>query len=322
MSLQNLISHIKKGRKFLITTHTSMEGDALGSEIAFYKLLKRIGKDAMIINDDAIPYEYGFLPGLKCVKRFKSNLKDSNFDSFVILDCSDISRCGRAATLCRKGRRSINIDHHITNEYFADVNWVERNVSSVSEMIYMLYKKMGVGFNRDIATLLYVGMMTDTGSFRYSNTGRLTHQAAAELMKYGLDIQQLYRVIYDNVPLQARRLINKVCSAMQCDASGKIAWIKVRRNLIRQQKFNFDFNEHLLDFMRSIREVEVAVLFKENLKNQDEIRVNLRSKGKVDVSKIALFFGGGGHAAASGCTVQGSIDEVSKRVLKKIKASL
>jgi phosphoesterase RecJ-like protein len=320
VSLKRVVACVKRNKHFLITTHTNPEGDALGSELAFYRLLRKLGKSAIIINEDNLPYGYEFFPGVNKIRKFKKNLKNIKFDCFATLDCSDFKRCGEVSRMA-DNKTILNIDHHISNENFGDVNWVEPYFSSTAEMVYNLYKKLRLSLDRETAMLLYVGMCTDTGSFHYPNTTSLTHKAVSELLKYNLDISQIYKNVYENIPFQDMRLLSKILPTIRRSASGKIAWFQLRRN-IPKMKTSFDLTEHLLSFARAIKGVEAVVLFKENFGKNNEVRVNFRSQGKVDVNKIAQFFGGGGHKTASGATIKGQIDEVRKKVLAKIRESL
>lgn len=322
MSLKNTIACIKNNKAFLITTHLNPEGDAFGSELAFYRILKALGKRATIINEAGVPCEYDFLPGTKFIRKFKKNLKGMKFDCFVVLDCSDLKRCGDVSILNAANSPVLNIDHHISNERFADINWIEPQASSTCEMVYKLYKKLHIPLNRDAAMSLYVGIMTDTGSFHYPNTSAFTHKAVSELMGYNLDITQIYKNLYEDIPFGDMKLLSKILPTIRRAVFGKVAWFQIKQNVLKNKKISFDLTEHLLSFARAIKNVEVAVLFKENLGTKFEIRVNLRSQGKVDVNKIAQIFGGGGHKTASGATVKGRIEEVRRKVLAKIRESL
>jgi len=321
MSIKKIISTIKKNKSFLVTSHINPEGDALGSEVSFFMLLKKLGKEAHIVNADLTPPEHAFLPGIANIKHLKGRLKDLDFDCFAILDSSDLRRCGEVAKLA-EGKPTINIDHHISNEMFAGANWVDAKASSCSEMIYRLYKEMNMPIDKDVATLLYVGIMTDTGSFRYSNTTSKTHEIAADLIRYGLDVARLYKHAYGSVPFEDMKLLANILPTMKRASEGRVVWFELRRKMFKDKSIFFDINEHILNFARSIKGVEVAALFRENLKSKNEIRVNLRSQGNVDVNKIAGHFAGGGHRTASGCTVKGKLTDVKKRVLARIKAAL
>ncbi len=322
MSLKKTVECIRRNKSFLITTHNNMEGDALGSELAFYRLLKKLGKNAVIVNEDDIPDSYSFLPDVGQIKKVRHNLRNIKFDCFAILDCSNLERCGSVAQVNLAGKAILNIDHHISNDRFADVNWIDPEASSASEMVYKLYKHLRVTIDKDTATLLYVGMFTDTGSFHYSNTTSETHHAIADLIKLKLNVAQIYRNIYGNIPFSDIKLFIKILPTLKRDTSGKVVWFEIKQGLLKNTKLSFDLGEHILGVGRSISNAEVVLLFKENLRTKNEIRVNLRSRGKVDVNKIAAFFGGGGHPTASGCTVKGTIPQVKRRVLARIKESL
>lgn len=322
MGLKKVIALIKRNKRFLITAHTGLEGDALGSELAFAVLLKAIGKTAIIVNDDKLPGGYAFLPGLNSVREYKSSLKNINFDVFVALDCSDLSRCGNVYKLNAANKPILNIDHHISNAQFASVNWVQPEVSSCAEMIYKLFKAMHVALNKEAAVALYAGILTDTGSFRYPTTSSFTHRAVADLMRYDINITAIYRSIYEDKPYRDMQLLAKILGGAKRITSGKIAWVELEKGVSGNKSISFDLSERILSFLRAIKDVEVAVLFKKIEGNTNEIRVNFRSQGKVDVNKIAKFFGGGGHKTASGCTIHGSFMQVKKKVLSKIKENL
>ncbi|MFA5410993.1 MAG: bifunctional oligoribonuclease/PAP phosphatase NrnA [Candidatus Omnitrophota bacterium] len=322
MSLKKAAECLKRNKSFLITTHTNLEGDALGSEIAIYRLLKALGKRAIIVNDDSLPYGYDFLADTKNVKKFQPGKIDERFDCLALVDCSDLRRCGQVGKINLERKIILNIDHHISNENFGNVNWVEPKTSSCSEMIYKLYKEMRIAFDKESAAALYAGMLTDTGSFRYSNTNSFTHLAVAELMKYGLEPSRIYRQIYQNIPLSEVQLLTKVLPTIKFSASGRVAWFQIERRLFAKRQLLFDVSEYILSFGRAVKGVEVVVLFKENLGGKGEIRVNFRSQGKVDVNKIARFFGGGGHKTASGATIRGKLEQVRKKVLAKIREAI
>lgn len=320
MSVKKAAECIKSHKNFLISTHTNPEGDALGSELAVFDLLDKLGKSAVIVNEDNIPPEFNFLPGKKNIKKLKNNFDKTQFDCFIVLDCSDLKRTGEVYKINLKANKTIlNIDHHISNQLFGDINWVEPHSSSCSEMIFKLYKELRQAIDDDAALCMYMGIFTDTGSFRYSNTTAFTHKIVSELLKHGnIDISLLYRNIYENIPFEDIKLLVKTLPTLRRAADGKVAWFQIDSDKLRGKRAGFDLTDGLLSFARSIKDVEVAVLFKENFGSRDQIGVNLRSQGRIDVNKIASFFGGGGHKTASGCTVKGDIERVRKLVLDKI----
>ena len=321
-NLKKVAEAIKKFSSFLITVHTSPEGDAIGSELAFYHLLKKLGKTAVVINEDSTPVEYDFFPGKEEIEVYKPNFKGIDFDCMELLDCSQLTRNGEQYKLNKDNKPVINIDHHISNSNFGSLNLVDTEASSASEVVYNLYKAMGVSLDKDCALLLYVGIMTDTGSFRYSNTTSYTHKVAAELMGFGFDIRKVYSNIYENIPFADTQLLIKTLSEVHLAANGRIAWVELPAKLLRHKKLSFDLSDHILSFIRSIKDAQVVVLFRENLGTKKEIRFNLRSNGIVDVNKIAQAFGGGGHKTAAGCTMVGKLQEVRRKVIANIRANL
>ena len=322
LSLRKAAAAIKKYKSFLISSHTSPEGDAVGSELAFYYLLKKLGKQAVIVNEDPLPKEYDFFPGKNLIKLYSPSLKNIDFDCMVVLDCTDLNRVGQVRFLNTENKPVINIDHHISNRGFGTVNLVEPYASSASEVVFRLYKEMRLPFDKDVAVLLYAGMLTDTGSFRYSNTTDSTHKAVAELLRFDFNANQIYRNIYENIPFADMQLLSKALTRIHRDAAGRVAWVEVPAKLLRHKKLSFDLGDHILSFARSIKGIQAVALFRENLGSKKEIRVNFRSNGAVDVNEVAQAFGGGGHKTASGCTIAGKLSEVRRKVLSKIRQYL
>lgn len=321
MGLQGAINCIREHKNFVITAHTNPEGDSLGSQLALRNLLRKLGKRAVIINEDSSPYCYSFLPGVNKIKKYIRK-EYINFECLIVLDCSDLLRTGEVYKLNTRNRTILNIDHHISNENFGTVNWIDAKASSCSEMIYKLYKRFGSPIGQDSAILLYTGIVTDTGSFRYVNTTSFTHKAAAELLRSGINITGIYKKIYEDVPFADMKLLSSLLPTLKLEKGGKIAWIAIKRKVLAGKKLSFDLTEHLLAFARAIKGVEVVALFKENLGEKGTIRVNLRSRGTVDVNAIASSFGGGGHRSASGATIVGRLEDVRKTVLEACKYSL
>jgi len=318
VSLNEICRGIKKYNNFLITAHISPEGDALGSQLGFYNLIKKLGKQATIISDDQLPYGYDFLPGIKRIRRLSKEFKYIKFDCLVVLDCADLKRTGRVYKLNQDNKPVLNIDHHISNQIFGDINWVDAQASSCSEMIYKLHKRLHLSMDKDTALVLYTGIMTDTGSFRYSNTSSFTFNAAAELLKFRVNVAQVYRYTYENIPAQEVKLLVKILSEIKFFGQGRIAVFQIDPALSGGKKTSIDLADQCLSFGRAIRGVEVVVLFKRNFSLKSEIRVNLRSQGRVDVNKVAAFFGGGGHKTAAGCTIRGGFSVARHKVINKI----
>ncbi|MFA5362218.1 MAG: bifunctional oligoribonuclease/PAP phosphatase NrnA [Candidatus Omnitrophota bacterium] len=322
MSIQKAVECIRRNKSFLITTHTSPEGDAIGSELSLFRLLKALGKNVIAVNEDPLPCGFEFLPCVDVIRKFRRNKEKYKFDVFVTVDCSDLRRPGEVYLLNSERRPILNIDHHVSNELFGAVNWVKPEASCCAEMIYELYRKFRVPVDRDTALLIYVGIMTDTGSFHYSNTTAFTHAVVADLMRHNLNITGIYKNIYESVPFQDMRLLAAIIPTMNRMLNGKVLWFKVAKETVKKhKKVCFDLSEHILNYGRSVKGGEVVLLFKENLGVENEIRVNFRSQGAIDVNKIAGFFNGGGHKTAAGATIHGTLASAVKMVLNKVRAA-
>ncbi|PIQ88269.1 MAG: hypothetical protein COV72_09150 [Candidatus Omnitrophica bacterium CG11_big_fil_rev_8_21_14_0_20_42_13] len=318
MSINKIIKAIDRYDSFLITSHIGLEGDALGSELALAYLLKKKGKNAVIVNEDGVPQNYMFLEDKRFIKPLYAKIKKP--EAVFILDCSDMSRCGKVSGIMPQDAPLVSIDHHISNMCFGDINWVEAKSSSTGEMIYKLYKKMNIPFERKAAICLYTAILTDTGSFRYSATSSYTHQAAAELLKFNIAPDDIYKKVYECNSYSDIIMFKKALDTLTIDDTGKIAWLKMDMDLPDSQSC-FDQTDNVMDFARRIKDIRACFLLR-RAKNKNEVRVNLRSKGNVDVSKVARFFGGGGHRNASGCTVKGSFAEVESLVFKQVKKAI
>jgi len=315
MSINTVMNAIRKHDRFLITSHVNPEADALGSQLAMYELINRLGKEAICVNSDKIQAHYKFLPGAENIKRFAK--KDFSFDAVIVLDCPTIKRTGRVKLNIKNADIVINIDHHISNTKFGDANWVNPSASSCGEMIYKLYRKMGVDIGKKTALYIYIAILTDTGSFNYSNTSAVTHEIVSDLLGYGLKPGDISRVVYENKTMVDIKLLGKVISALKTYLSGKVAIMVCTKKMIRDTGSSSHATENFINYARSINSVEIAVFISEHLKKKNIYKVSFRSKGSVDVNKIAGSFGGGGHKNASGCTICGTFAEVKRKVLAK-----
>lgn len=316
MNARTVKQAIKKFNKFLITSHINPEGDSIGSQVAMAALLKRLGKDSAILNDSPVPHLLRFIKGTENV--LKEMPHDFNYQAVIILDSPDLTRIGRVSEYLKKDSVIINIDHHVSNINFGKFNWVEPELSSAGEMVYELFKAFKVKINPDEAMALYAAIMTDTGSFRYSNTSSRTHRIAAELIDIGVKPYEMHTKIYETGSVQDTNLLGEALQTMKLTDDGKIAWLWVTKEMLKKTKASLEGTEGIINFARSIDGVEIAILFRET-GTEDRIKVSFRSKGRVDVNKLAASFGGGGHPTASGCTVFGKIEEVEKKVLEKAK---
>lgn len=312
--LNRIVEVINSCRTFLVTAHVRLDGDALGSELAMYHTLRGMGKEVTVYNQDETPEIYRFLPGSEVIV---NNLESaSDFEAVFVLDCSNIGRVGNEASRVGSIERMINIDHHISNGGFCDISLIDAGASSTGEILCRLFEKMEVDLTTDIATNLYTAILTDTGSFRYSNTGKDTFAIAGKLVEKGADPRWIAEKVYETNSLVKINLLAKVLGTLELDWDGKIASMKVTRQMLEDVGALPEHTEGLVDFPRSIKGVEVAVLYSETMENN--FKISLRSKGKISVERVASEFGGGGHFNASACMIGGDIDTVKSNIVASI----
>lgn len=323
-TIESIAKSIKKFNRFLITSHINPEGDSLGSQLAMADLLKNLGKDFVILDNDKVPGHWRFLPNVELIRNPECrNLpKSSSFDAAIVLDCPNLARCGKVKKAVKKTGCIINIDHHVSNERFGDLNWIEKDASSVGEMIYRLYKKLNCKIRKEAALCMYIALLTDTGSFNYSNTSSVTHEIVSELLGYGIEPCDISKNVYENKTFGEIKLLSKVLSSLKTIENGRIAYIVVRKKLFEETKTQSSACENFINFARSIKGVKVAVSFREDIKKKDIFHVSFRGAGEVDVNKLASSFGGGGHKNASGCTMRGNFEEIKRNILKRAKSEL
>ena len=299
---------LKAAKKLVIVSHVSPDGDTLGSSLALMHALCMLGKEVIMNVDDDISTVYSFLPGIAEYRRFAPE-ESVDADLLVIVDASSADRAGNALDVV-KSPAVLNIDHHKTNTRFADYLYLDSDAAATAEIIYSLLLEMGIKLTRDIATCIYEGIYTDTGSFKYSNTTSNTLKTAADLLNYGVNPS----LISDNMELKSRsqvEMLRKVLETLTFLKDGKIAYIEIPLEL-------YDHNvetDTFISYPRYVEGVEIALLFKQVEENLT--RVSFRSK-EIDVAKVALSFGGGGHKKASGCSIYAPLKEAEKVILEAV----
>ncbi len=308
--LQKIADVIRDGRKFLITSHVRPDGDSIGAALALYHILVGMGKSAVICHQDETPYNYSFLPGSEWIVHDLPSMED--FDAAFVLDCSELDRVGDLAAGLGAIRTLINIDHHISNRRFCELAYIDEHASSTSELIFRLARQMQAKLNKDAANNLYAGILTDTGGFRYSNTGEASLQAAAGLVACGADPQWISENVYEKNPLSKIRLLALTLETLAIDMDGRVGSLVITQNTLDQAGATMEQSEGFVDIPRTIDGVVVSILYSEM---KDEFfKVSLRSKERFNVAGIAEKFGGGGHINAAACRCRGDIAQVKQAV--------
>lgn len=311
--LNEILTEIERRDRFVLTSHARPDGDAVGSTLACGEILRQMGKQADIILYDGVPRVYQQLPFAEGVA--KGNRVNGAYDAAILLECDNVVRT-RLEGL--DGRFLINIDHHKSGRNFADLNWIDPSAVATGEMVYRLAKAASVKISSEIATCLYTAVLTDTGAFMFEGTNAHTFELARELVLAGADPALCARHIYFGHSTAKLRLLGAALSALQRE--GSLAWIWVTQEQMERAGAKEEDCEGLVNYALSIGDVEVAVFFREL--PDGRFRVSLRSKGHLDVSRIAEEFGGGGHACAGGCSVDGPLHAAVESVLGKIRPQL
>jgi phosphoesterase RecJ-like protein len=311
---------LREHQRFAILSHVRPDGDALGSQLALALSLKQLGKHVRVWNEDGMLEKYSFLPRAELLTKPPLNAED--VDVALALDTAIQNRLGSALPAVRSAKIWINIDHHLSNPGYGDLVIVDSNAPATGEIIFRLIKSQGLPFDHDIAENLYAAISTDTGSFQYPKTSARTFEIAAELVRAGgLDVGQLSRQLYENYPRRRLELLREVLQTMRFMEGGRVASFSLSLKTAADLAVLPEDNEGLIDHLRAIRGVIIAVFFEELA--DSKVRVSMRSKDEaVDVCAICQKFGGGGHTLAAGARVRGSLAEVEQKVLEEIGEAL
>jgi phosphoesterase RecJ-like protein len=311
---------LRNQNTFLVLTHYRPDGDAVGSQLALVLLLRDLGKTVEAWNDDEVPGKFRFLPLSDLITRPPAEPKD--FDVVIAIDTSTWQRVGSAAQRIGKRKHFINIDHHVSNEKFAEINWIVPEAPASGQIAFDLIKRGGFKLTRDMAVCLFAAISTDTGSFSYGSTTADSLRTAAELVDTGINVGEICRRVYESYPYARLMLLQKALAQLQLTDQKRIAYTWVTIEMFEESGAKREDTEGLIDYARAIEGVVVALLFEE-LTEPGKFRISLRSKhAKVDVNSIARRFGGGGHREAAGARISGEPHEVERKVLAAVSEAL
>lgn len=318
------IEVMKKGSRFLVVSHVSPEGDAVGSLLGVTLALRSIGKEAVAYLEDPVPELFTFLPGADTVVH---NLDGAGaFDATFAVDCGQKERLGKDFVELKEPGTIVNIDHHATNDSFGAVNVIEPHASAAGELVYDFIKAAGIKITKDIAVNLYVAIHTDTGSFRYSSSTAESFIKAGDLVRCGAEPWDISRRVYENNPVRRYKLLGMVLSTLdlievpESEGGVKIATLLVTKEMFAKAGAGKDDADGFVNYARGLEGVQVGMLMREA--GPDLYKVSLRSKGDVDVAAVAMAFGGGGHRNAAGFTVEGTLADIKGKVIAAVRESI
>lgn len=327
---QAVVDFLREHDRFVLLLHVRPDGDSIGSSLALSLGLQKLGKTAVLARADDLPDNMRFLPGIDQVVHWQDVLASGGrYDAAILVDCSDPGRVGPSGELLQRAGHVINLDHHVSNTRFGDLNYIEPTAAAAGEVVNSILRDLGVDLDHRIATALYTAIVTDTGSFKYENTSADTHDLVADLIRHGVRPGEASRAIWDNRPVAALRLVGHALRSLGISDDGRLAWITLSREDFTQCGARVLDGEGIVNYPRVVAGVEVAALFIEEVgpsgedaAGEREVKVSLRSNRWVDVSSVAAAFGGGGHARAAGCTVRGTLAEVREQVLARAGEAL
>jgi bifunctional oligoribonuclease and PAP phosphatase NrnA len=321
---EEVLAELRSSDKFLLTTHENPDGDALGSLVAMNEILRALGKDTVMFlsaEEIPLPYEYRWLPLEGVVHELPADAEER---TIVFLDCGNIDRMP-VSFLGRDDAHIVNIDHHHDNTRFGTANLVVDGASSTAEIIWDLNKYLDVELTTEIAQALYVGLVTDTGKFQYENTTPQSHLMAADLLDHGVEVHEIFRQLYENVPLAKLQLLARVLSRIERYDDGRLTISYILRSDYQETGADENFSEGIVDHIRSLEGTVVGALVREQLKEGRDgvLKVSLRaSADEVDVSVIARQEGGGGHRQAAGFSSTRTREELIEFLRAEIAAQL
>jgi phosphoesterase RecJ-like protein len=316
--IDRILAAIRRHRTFCIVGHVRPDGDCIGSQLGLTLALRNEGREVTCWNEDGLPSKLAFLDPEHLVKRPRRGAK---FDCVIAVDCASFERLGKTGAAIGHRKLFINIDHHLSNTRYADINWVSAREPSSGELIFRLLKVAGWPITPAIADCLFTAVSTDTGSFQYPSTRPATFTVAGELVKRGANLERICDEVYQSFSLSRVRLLQHVYNNFRLTHNDQIAWFWLRRADYVRTGAEPDDSEGLIDHVRAIAPVVVACLFEEIAPGIT--RISLRSKSAdVNVNEIAAEFGGGGHSAAAGARIPGGRLAVQARVISAIKRAL
>jgi phosphoesterase RecJ-like protein len=304
---------IRGSTEVAVCCHVAPDGDAFGSILALGRALEQQGKTVWMgwgSDQLTVPYSYGFLPGVE--KLVPPDRVPREVETFVAVDCADVKRLEQLVPSFEKAGTTVNIDHHLSNSVFGDVNLVDPDRASSCELVYELLRRLDIPVDPKIATCLYTGVVTDTGRFQYSNTIPETLRVAAELRELGADHLTVAQRVYESASLAQLQILGQVLVRARLEDGVVYSWLETKD----LGDHGPDAAEDVIDVLRTVRDAQIAMLLKEQ--PDGSWKGSLRSRGGGDVSAVAKSFGGGGHAAAAGFTVHGKLDDVIKQVLERL----
>ena len=316
-TLDTIRDAILTRQRFLLTSHARPDGDSIGSQLAMAYALAWLGKDVRIINADAAPEHYYEFPGVDRIEIAAAVPEAADADAVIVMECGDLTRTGVQGF---EGRFIINVDHHAGNRQYGDINWFDESAAACAEMVFDIIRALRVPLTPEIATHIYLGILTDTGSFHHSNITPRTFDICRQVVEAGVNPAAMARRIFDSNSFGKLKLIGSLLDRMELLDGGRLAVLYLDDAMLTACGCTHNDTEGLINLPLTAREIQAVVFFKSG--REGRIRVSLRSKYDVDVRLVASSYGGGGHKNAAGFTVDGPLDAVRGPILGQVTRAI
>jgi phosphoesterase RecJ-like protein len=311
----HIAAEIRRRQRFVVASHARPDGDAIGSSLAMTLALRRLGKEARVVSRDRVPPQMEVFPGVESIEVL-DRIEDTG-EAVIILECGDALRTGIAGI--ERGY-IINIDHHPGNALYGAMNWLDLSAAACGEMVFELIGALGVSLTPEMATHVYIAILTDTGAFHYSNITPRTFDICRRCVEAGVNAPAVARSIFDSNNLARLKLYGAVLHRMQLDPTGRIATVYVDQQLARECGGTYEDTEGLVNLPLTVKDIVAVAFFKEN--GPGDWRVSMRSKGAINVNAVAREFGGGGHTNASGCSARGEFADLKMVFERKLAQAI
>ena len=314
-NLADIRDAILQRQRFVITSHARPDGDAIGSQLAMAYALRALGKSVRMVDSDPAPLQFQPFPGVGDIEIMKEF--NGECDAVLVMECGDLSRTGM------KGFEKyfiINIDHHVGNTMYGAINWFDEGAAACGEMVFDVIEALDVRLTAEMATHVYIAVMTDTGGFHFGHMTPYTFEICRRCAEAGAKPEAIARTVYDSSTLGRLRLMGAVLHNLELEAAGRTALVHMSLKMLADCGATQEDSDGLINLPLTVKEIVAVAFFKEI--SPDSYRISLRSKGDVDVNRVAAVFGGGGHKNAAGCSLNGRYDDLRKKVLEELCRSL
>lgn len=317
----DILKELDRSSKIYLVSHINPDGDSIGSLLAFGKSLKhKYGEKVILLKSDKIPDTFKFLNNMNYLSDLQILKAIDDNSTLITLDCGDLNRIGAVNDSIKNFKSIINIDHHKSNNLFGEINIVDSDASSTSEIIFKLLKDNSLLIDKDIAEALYTGISSDTGSFKYESTDANTHRIASELLEYNIDKSKIIFYLYQNRSIETTNIFIEAIKKIEFHYHNKIGITIITKNMMKEANASVSDIDGIVEFIRDTENIEIACVIKEI--DINKYKVSLRSKSYLDVSQIATHFNGGGHKKAAGMVVEGNVEKIKYKLLQLINKKL